>query len=306
MLRLLLVLLWLFPLVVPGVPAESTNDNSIISIDVSGHGALTPNNGPGGTTLQGNLLSPFSFSVNAGIASDYIDRGTTLSAHNPAGGAAFEAAFGLLYAGATITSVKLPTNPAAEVTFGGGIRPKVWNIEFDFGWTYLLYPGETLGGPTNGTNYWETFARADYKISDMIGIAGGLAYSPSISNTGAWSKYAAFGMSLTLPQNLLPNDVSAKLSGGVGYSWFGNQSPALGGYPLPAYTHWNVGATFSREPFNVDLRYSNTNLSRERCYVFTGDPGAVPGGRINPLTNPDGLLSNWCGPALVAKLWFSF
>ena len=27
--------------------------------------------------------------------------------------------------------------------------------------------------------------------------------------------------------------------------------------------------------------------------------------RINPINNPDGLVSNWCGPTLVAKLWFA-
>ena len=39
--------------------------------------------------------------------------------------------------------------------------------------------------------------------------------------------------------------------------------------------------------------------------MFTGDAGSVPGGRINPINNPDGLVSNWCGPTLVAKLWFA-
>ena len=55
---------------------------------------------------------------------------------------------------------------------------------------------------------------------------------------------------------------------------------------------------------NLDLRYHDTNLSKENCFLFTGDPGAAPGGRVDLLSNPQGLTSRWCGAALVAKLWF--
>ena len=306
MLRLLLLaLLWLVPLVVPGVSAEPTKDSLVTSIDISGRGGLASKYEYRATTSEGGRFGPLNFSVNAGTATDYIYRGTTLSDHKLAIGAAFEAVWGLLYAGNTVASVRLPTNPSAEVTFGGGVRPKIWEIELTFGWTYLLYPGETPAFGTNGTDYWETLARADYKISELIGIAGGFAYSPNVSNTGAWSEYVAFGASIAMPQSLLPKGIGAKLSGGVGYFWFGPQAPALGGFPLPAYTNWNAGITFSQNVFNLDLRYSDTNLSKENCFVFTGDPGAGPGGRINPISNPDGMLSNWCGPAFVAKLWFS-
>jgi hypothetical protein len=51
------------------------------------------------------------------------------------------------------------------------------------------------------------------------------------SNTGAWSKYAAFGLGVDLPRNALPQNVTASLTGGTGYYWFGNQSAALGGFP---------------------------------------------------------------------------
>ena len=60
----------------------------------------------------------------------------------------------------------------------------------------------------------------------------------------------------------------------------------------------------TRKMFNLDLRYYDTNLSKESCFVFTGDPNARPGGRPDPVTNPDGLTSRWCGATFVAKLWF--
>jgi uncharacterized protein (TIGR02001 family) len=251
--------------------------------------------------------SPVEFNFRAGFATDYIYRGTTLSAHQPAVGAAFEAAFGSFYGGGTVASVKLPSQPAAEVSIVGGVRPKLGNVQFDLGVTYYLYPGESppIDVPA-GINYWEAVARADTTIGELLRIAGGFGYSPNVSNTGAWSKYAAFGLGLDLPRKMLPLEVNASVTGGAGYSWFGNQSAALGGFPLPAYLNWNAGVTFSRKNLNLDLRYYDTNLSKENCFVLTGDPNATPGGQINPVTNPEGLMSRWCSATFVAKFSFAF
>ena len=73
--------------------------------------------------------SPVEFNFRAGFATDYIYRGTTLSAHQPAVGAAFEAAFGSFYGGGTIASVKLPSQPAAEVSIVGGVRIGIVTVE---------------------------------------------------------------------------------------------------------------------------------------------------------------------------------
>jgi hypothetical protein len=228
-----------------------------------------------------------------------------LSAHGPAVGGAFEARLGELYAGTTVATVNLPTQPAAEFTYSTGIRPKFATIDFDLGVTYFAYPGERLPGATNGINYWETVIRGDRKISEQVHIAAGYAYSPNVSNTGAWSQYAAAGVGLDVPGHLLPKDVTISFTTAAGYSWFGNQRQQLGGFPLPAYLNWQAGVTFTHKAFNFDLRYYDTNLSKENCFVFTGDPNAQSGGRVNLVTNPDGLTSNWCGATLVAKVWFA-
>jgi uncharacterized protein (TIGR02001 family) len=125
-------------------------------------------------------VSPFEFSARAGFASDYIYRGVTLSDHKPAVGAGLEAMFGLFYAGATVTSVNLPTRPAAEITMNGGLRPKLGDVQFDFGWTSFSYPGETAPvGGTAGIDYWEAAARADTRMGETLHLAGGFAYSPT-------------------------------------------------------------------------------------------------------------------------------
>src|SRR5215475_7968232 len=129
---------------------------------------------------------------------------------------------------------------------------------------YFLYPGEINGFDTD---YFELLGRVDRKLTDKVRVAAGLAYSPNVSNTGAWSKYAAAGISIELPNLSLLPDVTATFATSGGYLWFGNQSAAFGGFALPAYATWNAGVTFKRNRFNVDLRYYDTNLSRENCFV---------------------------------------
>ena len=277
------------------------------AIDLGARGGIAPDALSRTPPAQDRADSPFEFSVRAGGATDYVYRGVTLSDRKPAGGAAFELARGMFYGGAGIASVRLPTQPAAEVTLNGGVRPKLGDVQFDFGVSYFAYPGEAPPpGVTAGINYWEAVARADTTLGEVLRVAGGFAYAPNVSNTGAWGKYAAFGLGLDLPGTLLPQDIGASVTGGAGYSWFGNQSAALGGFPLPAYLNWNAGVTFTWKKLNLDLRYHDTNLSKEDCFVFTGDPNAVPGGRPNLVTNPAGLTSQWCSAAFVAKYFIAF
>jgi uncharacterized protein (TIGR02001 family) len=292
--------LWLTPMTFGSVRAETPEGSSggVIGLGSRGWSAAEPNRATPADELE--------FSARAGLASDYIYRGTTLSDHEPAAGAAFEARFGQLYTGATVASVKLPTQPAAEFTMAGGFRPRIANIDLDVGVTYFAYPGEKLPGETNGINYWEAVIRGDTKIGESIRVASGYAYSPNVSNTGAWSQYVAAGVGFDVPSRLLPQDLSVSFTTAAGYSWFGNQASELGGFPLPAYLNWQAGVTFTHKVFNLDLRYYGTNLSKESCFVFTGDPNARPGGRVDPITNPAGLISNWCSATIVAKAWFAF
>jgi uncharacterized protein (TIGR02001 family) len=286
-----------------GFPASAqTPHQSSINLGGRGWGAAEATPTTPSTEREPETIE---FSAKGGIASDYIYRGVTLSDRKPAVGAGMEASYGWLYAGGTVASVKLPTQPFAEFTVSGGLRPTWQRVEFDLGVTYFAYPGEIPGGPTNGIEYWETALRAAVPVGESIRVAAGYAYSPDVSNTGAWSQYAAAGLGFEVPAHLLPKDVSASFTTAAGYSWFGRQALALGGFELPAYLNWQAGVTFSRKFLNLDIRYYDTNLSKENCFVFTGDPNAAPGGRINSITNPAGLMSNWCNATVVAKLWFA-
>lgn len=283
--------------------AWGQESNSGGAINLGGRGWSAPESPADVSERSTNQLE---YAFRGGFATDYMYRGTTLSDHKPAIGAAAEVSFAQFYAGVAVASVKLPTQPAAEISMSAGARKTIADINFDLGAIYFLYPGETSVGGTEGVDYWEAALRMDKRITESVRIAGGFAYSPNVSNTGAWSWYAAGGVGVEVPSRLLPPGLGVSFTGGAGYSWFGNQSQEFGGFALPAYLNWQAGVTFTRKIFNLDLRYYDTNLSRENCFVLTGDPNARPGGVINPITNPEGLTSRWCSATFVAKLWFEF
>lgn len=269
------------------------------TIDLGGRGLAPPEATSQEASKDEN--EGLKFSAKAGVASDYVYRGTTLSDHKPALGAAIEATFARFYAWTTAATVRLPTQPDAELAFGGGIRQSIGDFDFDLGGSYFAYPGGLPGA--SSIDYWEAAFRSEVKLTESLRWAGGFAYSPNVSNTGAWSWYGASGLGYDLPARLLPSDLGVSFTAAAGYSWFGHQSAALGGFQLPAYLNWHAGVTFTYKSFNLDLRYHDTDLSKENCFVFTGDPDAGRGGHRDPITNPGGLISNWCGATVVAKAW---
>jgi hypothetical protein len=63
------------------------------------------------------------------------------------------------------------------------------------------------------------------------------------------------------------------------------------------YWTWNVGVAFTQGVFTLDLRYYDTDLSKENCLIDTSDLRGLTGG-----TSPG--QSKWCGAAFVAATKF--
>ena len=76
------------------------------------------------------------------------------------------------------------------------------------------------------------------------------------------------------------------------------------GIPEPSYNTWNIGIGFTYKVFTLDLRYSDTNLSKGDCNAFTSDlhHAATSARPSSPPINPGGFGSNWCGAAGIVKL----
>jgi hypothetical protein len=275
--------------------------------------------------------SPWDIAFGGGLMSDYVWRGITQSAHKPSVTAFFEPRYNInsnwqLYAGISGESIKFANNAAAEIDFYGGVRPTFGPLALDFGiWEYW-YPGGTcyagagvdpacLAPPWASGNvakkdasFFEVYGKATYTMGDWA-FGPTFFYSPNFLNIGADGEYLSGIVTYTAPASmaLFNGQVGWYVSGEFGHQWFGTSDAFYGtaafpnGIPEPDYNTWNVGLGFTWKVFTLDLRYSDTDLSKEECSAFTSDPGATLGGTSIPI-NPIGATSNWCGATFIAKL----
>jgi hypothetical protein len=281
--------------------------------------------------------SPWDIAFGSALMNDYVFRGVTQSGHNPSAAAYFEPRYNLnsnwqLYAGVAGESIKFANAAAAEIDFYGGVRPTFGPLALDFGiWEYY-YPGGTCygGGPLQGgfgstaclvppwasgnvakkdASFYEVYAKATYTMGDWA-FGPTFYYSPNFLNTGADGEYLSGIVKYTAPANfaLWNGAIGWYVSGEFGHQWFGTSDAFYGvlptfpnGIPEPDYNTWNVGLGFTWKVFTLDLRYTDTDLSKEECSAFTSDPGAVLGGSSISI-NPVGSKSNWCGATFIAKL----
>jgi hypothetical protein len=246
-----------------------------------------------------------------------------------------------LYIGAAGESISFPNRAAAEVDVYGGIRPTFGAFAFDIGvWGYL-YPGGTcfFGAPTdaagnplsaqcalnflpNGNvmkkdvSFFEVYGKMNYTVNDNWVVGVNEYYSPNFLNTGAWGNYTSITAKFTAPSTVFgTSGVGMYVSGEFGRQWFGTSdsfygttfaAPGFAG-PFPNgikysdYNTWNIGIGFTYKVFTLDLRYSDTNLSKADCNAFTSDFTATFNGSFSNI-NPTGVGSNWCGAAGIVKL----
>ncbi|EJW11431.1 hypothetical protein A33M_3143 [Rhodovulum sp. PH10] len=265
------------------------------------------------------VVSPWDVAFGGALMTDYVFRGISQSARSGSVAAYVEPRYNVLpnlqlYAGVAGESIKFANDAAAEIDVYGGFRPTFGPLAFDFGFWYYAYPDGSnsyyapYGDPLvnflvpalKDQNFYEVYGKVTWTINDFFAIGGNVFYTPSFLNTGADGTYFSATAKLTAPAGMLPYDVGAYVSGEIGRQELGTTdviplvyTPAV---DLPSYTTWNVGLGFTWKAFTLDLRYIDTDLSEENCFVLTGDPDASRGTL--------GLGSNWCGETFVAKLSF--
>jgi len=285
-------------------------------------------------------FEPWDFAFGSGIVSDYVFRGVTQSNHKPSVSVYFEPRYNInkdvqLYVGLGGESISFPNRAAAEVDIYGGIRPTFGAFAFDIGvWGYL-YPGGTCffgGGPgatdftgklvgaecgansiPNGNtvkkdvSFFEAYAKLNYTINDNWAFGLNEYYSPNFLNSGAWGDYASITGKYTAPATLLPNGIGMYISGEVGRQWLGTTDSFYGTAAFPRgikyadYDTWNIGIGFTYKVFTLDLRYSDSDLSKGNCNAFTAAFNGTGTTNITPI-NPTGVGTNWCGAAGIVKL----
>ena len=307
-----------------------------VSVAAPAFGADMPKKAP--KVAPAPAPSPWDIAFGAAVMNDYNFRGISQSDHGPAGFAYFEPRYNVtpdvqLYGGIAAASVKLATDPTAEIDLYGGIRPTFGPVQFDFGGIYYWYPrerqfcglpGPAPNGPCGGfpafpngnttlanTDFWEVYAKVLWTVNPVVTLGANLYWSPSWLNTGANGTYASGTANFTTPENMLPHNLIAYLSGEAGYYWLTSTDvlsgvytnvAGTGGANLPNYAYWNVGVGLNWKVFTLDLRYHDTNLSKQECNYLTADPGAITTGPVFVNNWTTSNSSKWCGAAFVAKL----
>lgn len=142
--------------------------------------------------------------------------------------------------------------------FGG--KHMDWGaISLDLNAFYYSYPNHD---PRPGSPRYSTF-EANAKLSRRwrrCTVDGALSWSPDfLANGESWDSES--GLSCDLSAWLI-------FSGHLGAQWEKRwNGPAAAGFP---YRYADLGATISRGPWTVDLRYETTTLSPSQCLRAVG------------------------------------
>jgi uncharacterized protein (TIGR02001 family) len=243
-----------------------------------------------------------------------------------------------LYAGVAGESISFTNRAAMELDGYFGIRPTWGAAAFDFGFWYYGYPGgqcidsvpggsagvcgvgsgANVAGPAfnvmkKDVSFYEGYAKVNYTFNDNFSLGGNAYYSPNFLNTGAEGTYASVTGKVIAPSTWFGSTgIGSYVSGEFGRQWLGtsdafygvgagNGFPALARINYADYNTWNIGIGFTYKVFTLDLRYSDTNLSKGDCNAFTSDFTASGGNNATAI-NTGGAGSSWCGATGIVKL----
>lgn len=245
----------------------------------------------------------FDIAVNVKAQTDYNFRGISQTDRKPGigGGAELQIYNNLFYAGVYGSSVDLATRPPAEIDFYGGIRPKFGDLAFDLGVMQYYYPNEkqlidatgVFWTPKN-TDYTEVYGKVSYTFAESLTLGANVFYAWDWLGTGASGTYAS-----VTAKYALPFLEGLSVSGEFGHYWLGTTNLAIWSTVpptnLPDYNYWNAGVSYTWKNVTADVRYHDTDLSKNECFALTADPRGITSGSGR---------SKWCGATVVATLSF--
>ncbi|MGX7742388.1 TorF family putative porin [Rhodopseudomonas parapalustris] len=263
-------------------------------------------------------FNPWDVAFGTSVSSDYVFRGITQSNHQPSVSGYIEPRYNInpdlqIYAGVSASSISFTNRAAAEIDGYVGIRPTFGPAAFDFGFWYYGYPGgqciDTVQGGGNlcplgssriangnvmkkDVSFYEFYGKFNYTFNDMFTAGAAVNYSPDFLRFGTDGTYAAVNAKITMPGTFFgTSGIGSYISGEYGHQWLGTTDAFYGPSVLPDYNTWNVGVGFTYKVFTLDLRYTDSDLSKESCQLITSD-----------FTSGNGTTSGWCGARFVAKL----
>ncbi len=190
----------------------------------------------------------FSFSYNAGVASDYIFRGVSQT-DGPQGFGGVDISSGALYAGAWVSNVDFGDDTDAEYDLYVGVKPELGPVTFDLAAIYYGYVDEPKG--------------SDYEFTEFK-VAASMPFGPVTAGTAWYYSADFFG------------GTGEAVYGEVNGSWAINDKWSIGGAvgkqaieDSDDYTTWNFGVGWAPiDHLALDLRYHDSDLD---CATFCGE-----------------------------------
>lgn len=265
----------------------------------------------GGITSAARADDPFTYSFNVGVTTDYIFRGVSQKAGDPAlqGGidlsyAAMKdvtAYFGIWGSGVDFGRYADGTNIAgAELDVYGGIKPVFGPATFDLGVIWYTYPGAKDGGPALGQVAQQNYVEFKAGVSgafvpglDKLTTGATVFYSPAYQGNQGEVVTVEGTAAYELPKvwvftPSLSGTIGAQF-GSDGKAWFAGTKEK--GFQLAngedSLTYWNVGLTLGLEKLSFDFRYWGNSIKNDN----------LAGGGVN----------GWCtGPVLQCDDRFVF
>jgi uncharacterized protein (TIGR02001 family) len=223
-------------------------------------------------------VSSFGANFDGSVTSDYYYRGYTLSDHRPSVSGNFEATYNFFFADVNAASVLIPRLSKLQMTDSAGIRPIFGPLTIEAGVEYFSYPG------TDNVDYVEFYVAPSYAVTSKFTLGLHAYYAPDYYQSGAWENYDSLTAKYTFDSGL-------SFSGELGHQNFGT-TRATAGSPavaLPDYAYWNLGFSYVFKALTLDLRYHETTLSRQSCFLIAG-------------TGQPSTGSNGCRTAVVVTL----
>ena len=214
--------------------------------------------------------SDWAITANFAVTSEYVFRGFSQSAENPAVQAGIDVTYKWFYAGMWASTIDFGDDPIrpgqdiahAEIDYYVGIKPVVGRFTFDFGAIYYTYPGAFDPGALavfRELDYFELKAGVSAEAWKDATLGVTVFYSPEYTNeTGSvWTIEGAF-------TQVLPKlrDITPTFGATLGYQTGDDaRYRTLVGNGADNYFYWNVGMTLGfHERFSIDFRYWDTNV----------------------------------------------
>ncbi|MGA0533857.1 TorF family putative porin [Hansschlegelia sp. KR7-227] len=213
--------------------------------------------------MVGEAISNFDIAFGVKLASEYNLRSVSQTSGDPAiQGYAELSAFDWVYAGFWGSNVNFGgSDPSAELDYYGGLRHSWGGLTLDGGYLYIDYVGADKG--FRSLDFWKIYGIAKYAFSDDLSIGANVYWTSDFINTGIDSTHASLFGKYSLPSFDAAPNLKFYISAEIGRFWAEKKF-------VPDYTFWNAGGGVSYKAMTLDLRYTDSQLSRSECATFIG------------------------------------